>query len=214
MEADMDVVVKGRHCTVPEAFRSYVEEKITRLEKLDDRVIRVDVEVSTERNKRQHDSASRVEITLSSKGPVIRAEAAAEDKLAAFDMALDKLMAQLRKAADRKRVHRGQRTPQSLQSAAAELPLTDGAETESADVHRIAGMEVQGDGPMVVREKVHAAIPMSLDQALHEMELVGHDFYLFIDSEHMTPSVVYRRRAYHYGVIRLDNTGTVANLAS
>ena len=74
MEADMDVVVKGRHCAVPEAFRFYVEEKITRLEKFDDRVIRVDVEVSTERNKRQHDSASRVEITLSSKGPVIRAE--------------------------------------------------------------------------------------------------------------------------------------------
>ncbi len=214
MEADVDVVVKSRHCTLPEAFHSYVEDKITRLAKLDDRVIRVDVEVSAERNKRQHDSANRVEITLRTKGPVIRAEAAAGDKLAAFDLAMDKLMAQLRKAADRKRVHRGQRTPQSLHSAAAELPLNDGNEPDGAEVHSVAGMEVQGEGPMVVREKVHAAVPMSLDQALHEMELVGHDFYLFIDSEHMTPSVVYRRRAYDYGVIRLDSPTTLANIAS
>src|SRR5829696_8125515 len=214
MEADMDVVVKSRHCTVSEAFRAYVEEKITRLEKLGGRVIQVDVEVSQERNKRQHDQASRVEITLRNKGPVIRAEA--EDQLAAFDMALDKLMAQLRKAADRKRVHRGQRTPQSLQSAAAQLPLSDGSESvNGADVHSVAGIEVHGDGPPVVREKVHPAVPMSLDQALLEMELVGHDFYLFIDSERMTPSVVYRRRAYDYGVIRLDSAGSpMADLAS
>src|SRR3712207_5143829 len=103
----MDVVVKARHCNVTEQFRDYVAEKITRLEKLDDRVIRVEVELSAERNKRQHDQASRVEITVRTKGPVVRAEAAAEDKPAAFDLALDKLMAQCRKAADRKRVHRG-----------------------------------------------------------------------------------------------------------
>lgn len=201
----MDVVVKSRHCNVSDQFRSYVDEKITRLEKLNDRAIRVEVEVSAERNRRQHDQASRVEITLRTKGPVIRAEAAAEDKLAAFDLALDKLMAQLRKAADRKRVHRGQHSPRSLHDAAAELPLIEnGAAETNGSVRRVAGIEVQGDGPMVVREKFHPAIPMSLDQALLEMELVGHDFYLFIDSEYMAPSVVYRRRAYDYGVIRLD----------
>ena len=128
----MDVVVKGRHCSVSEQFRSYVEEKITRLEKLNDRVIRVEVEVSAERNERQHDQASRVEITLRTKGPVVRAEAAAEDKTAAFDMALDKLMAQLRKAADRKRVHRGQRTPpvaaRGRRRAAADRERRAGAE--------------------------------------------------------------------------------------
>ena len=118
----MDVVVKARHCDVTEEFRAYVAEKITRLEKLDDRVIRVEVELSAERNKRQHDQASRVEITVRTKGPVVRAEAAAEDKPAAFDLALDKLMAQLRKAADRKRVHHGQRSPRSLHEAAAVLP--------------------------------------------------------------------------------------------
>lgn len=166
----MDVVVKSRHCSVSDAFREYVEDKITRTEKLDDRVIRVEVEVSAERNKRQHDQASRVEITLRTKGPVVRAEAGAEDKTAAFDLALDKLMAQLRKAADRKRVHRGSRRPQSLHDAVAGLPELpeELADTNGSDVHSIAGMEVHGDGPLVVREKVHEAIPMTLDQALHE----------------------------------------------
>ncbi len=209
----MDVVVKTRHCSVSDQFRSYVDEKITRLEKLDDRAIRVEVEISAEKNKRQHDQASRVEITLHSKGPVVRAEAAAEDKAAAFDMALDKLMAQLRKAADRKRVHRGARTPKSLQAAAAEAaPMGEPApELNGASKHTVAGIEVDGDGPLVVREKTHAATPMTLDQALHEMELVGHDFYLFIDAEHDAPSVVYRRKAYDYGVIRLANVTALAS---
>ena len=127
----MDVVVKSRHCTVSDQFRSYVEDKLTRMEKLDDRVIRVEVELSAERNKRQHAQGSRIEITVRTKGPVIRAEAAAEEKVAAFDLALDKLMAQLRKAADRKRVHRGSRTPTSLHDAAAQLPL--GADVASAN---------------------------------------------------------------------------------
>src|SRR6188472_335594 len=205
MEVDMDVVVKSRHCNVSDQFRSYVDEKITRLEKLNDRAIRVEVEVSAERNKRQHGQASRVEITVRTKGPVIRAEAAAEDKLAAFDLALDKLMAQLRKAADRKRVHRGQHSPRSLHQAAAELPLIEsGAPETNGSIRTVAGIEIRGEGPMVVREKIHPAVPMSLDQALLEMELVGHDFYLYIDSERMVPSVVYRRKAYDYGVIRLD----------
>lgn len=205
----MDVVVKSRHCNVSEDFRSYVDEKIDRLEKLDDRVIRVEVEVSAEKNKRQHDQASRVEITLRTKGPVIRAEAAAEDKPAAFDLALDKLMAQLRKAADRRRVHHGNRTPTSLHEAAAapvESSGDDPAGVDGVEVHTVAGMEVHGDGPLIVREKLHTAEPMSLDQALMEMELVGHDFFLFVDAEHGRPSVVYRRRAYDYGVIRLETS--------
>ncbi len=98
-------------------------------------------------------------------------------------------MAQLRKAADRKRVHRGSRTPKSLHDAAAELAPINGhaPEVEEDDVTTVAGMEVQGDGPLVVREKVHTAVPMTLDQALEAMELVGHDFYLFIDSERGIP---------------------------
>ena len=208
----MDVVVKSRHCTVSDEFRELVEGKLARLEKLDTKVIRVEVEVTEEANKRQHDQAHCVEITLRSKGPVVRAEASSIDKNAALDMAVDRVMAQLRKAADRKKVHRGQHAPQSLRVA---TPPDLGAETThedegESDTRVVAGMQVQGDGPLVVREKTHAAEPMTLDQALLAMELVGHDFFLFVDAEHDLPSVVYRRHGYDYGVIRLETADAVA----
>jgi ribosomal subunit interface protein len=207
MEVDMDVVVKSRHCVVPDQFRSYVDEKITKLEKLNTRVIRVDVEVSAERNRRQLDHGSRVEITVHGKGPVVRAEAAAEHKTAAFDLALEKLMAQLRRAADRRRVHRGSHKPRSLAEASAHWPTDPppNAETDGSRTHKVAGIDVEGDGPLVVRQKTHQASPMTLAEALDAMELVGHDFYLFIDKEEQVPSVVYRRKGYDYGVIRLEN---------
>ena len=214
----MDVVVKSRHCSVAEEFRAIVEEKLARLEKLDDRVIRVEVEVTEEPNKRQHDQAYCVEITLRSKGPVVRAEAASTDKIAALDMAVDRIMAQLRKAADRKKVHHGQHAPRSLHEAAATPPdLTVAPVDESSDADSdtrvVAGMQVQGDGPLVVREKTHSAGPMTLDQALLAMELVGHDFFLYVDADHSLPSVVYRRHGYDYGVIRLETTAESAAVA-
>ena len=102
----MDVVVTGRHCELSDRFRSHVTEKLSRLEKHDHRIIRVQVEVENERNPRQADRAVRLELTAFSKGPVIRAEAAAEDKMSALDLALDKMAAQMRRAADRRREHK------------------------------------------------------------------------------------------------------------
>lgn len=207
----MDVVVKGHHVTVTEGFRSYVEEKIARLEKLDQRVIRVEVKVSSDNSRSAPDGHCRVEVTVLSKGPTVRAEALAEDKQPAFDLALDRLMSQLRKASDRKKVHRGTRTPQSVRGA---LPIDDGVvpsaeNADTAEIRTVAGVTVEGDGPMVVREKVHTAQPMHLEQALYEMELVGHDFFLFVEAESLRPSVVYRRKGYDYGVIHLDTNERV-----
>jgi ribosomal subunit interface protein len=209
----VDVVVKGRHCEVSDRYRQHVEEKLSKLEKYDQKVIRVDVEVSKERNPRMADKAVRVELTVRSRGPVMRAEAAAEDKMAALDLAMDRLQARLRKAADRRRIHHGNRTPlsvaEALSAAQASLsPNGNGPETtedsEATGEHRVGPLTVTGDGPLVVREKTHQAAPMTLDQALYEMELVGHDFYLFVDKDSDLPSVVYRRRGYDYGVIRLS----------
>ncbi len=204
----MDIVLNSRHCELTERFREHVEEKLARLEKHDHRVIRVEVEVEQERNPRQSDRAVRVELTAFSKGPVIRAEAAAEDKLAALDLALDRMAAQMRRAADRRRVHRGRHTPVSVARALAGVePTPNGvvseSETSESTTH-VGPITVVGDGPLVVREKSHPASPMTLDQALYEMELVGHDFFLFVDKESERPSVVYRRRGYDYGVIALD----------
>lgn len=197
----MDVVVTGRHCELSERFRDHVADKLGRLEKHDHRIMRVQVEVENERNPRQADRAVRIELTAYSKGPVIRAEAAAVDKMGALDLAVDKMAAQMRRANDRKiRSHRNR-------SANDELPMPAEAEGVSEDVvteRKVGSMTVTGDGPPVVREKTHAARPMTLDQALYEMELVGHDFYLYVDQETQRPAVVYRRRGYDYGVISLE----------
>ena len=198
----MDVVVTGRHVELSDRFRSHVTEKLARLEKHDHRIIRVQVEVEQERNPRQADRAVRLELTAFSKGPVIRAEAAAEDKMSALDLALDKMASQMRKAADRRRVHRErrERVADLLDEPVADA-ADDGAEVSERQVGPIT---VTGDGPLVVREKTHGAAPMTLEQALYEMELVGHDFYLYVDKDTERPCVVYRRRGYDYGVISLD----------
>jgi ribosomal subunit interface protein len=201
----MDVVVTGRHCELSERFRDHVADKLGRLEKHDHRIMRVQVEVENERNPRQADRAVRIELTAYSKGPVIRAEAAAVDKMGALDLAVNKMAAQMRRANDRKvRAYRSR-------MSTGELPTVtepEAAEDDAVPERKVASMTVTGDGPPVVREKVHAARPMTLDQALYEMELVGHDFYLFVDQETQRPAVVYRRRGYDYGVIALDMNGT------
>lgn len=204
----MEIVVNGRNSEISERFREHVEEKLLRIGKYDTRqkIHRVEVEVTHEKNPRQHDTAARVEMTLRSRGPAVRAEAASTDQHSALDAAIDKLESRLRRAVDRSRIHHGQRGPTSLSAASAQLPLEDLVQDEPVDdfPSQAGPIDVQGDGPLVVREKTHEATPMTLEQAMHEMELVGHDFYLFLEKDSMRPSVVYLRRAYDYGVIHLD----------
>lgn len=217
----VDIVVKGRKTEVPERFRKHVADKLKleKIQKLDGKVISLDVEVSKEPNPRQANRCDRVEITLRSRGPVIRAEAAASDPYAALDLAAEKLEARLRKQHDKRFSRRGARrisaaeVPDHVPGAATlngnGLPVGE-EETDGVPTKKIGPLEVKGEGPLVVREKTHVASPMSLDQALYEMELVGHDFYLFVDSETKEPSVVYRRHAYDYGVIHLSTDPMVA----
>ena len=281
----MEITFKGRHTSVPERFRRHASAKLAKLEKLDHNAIRIDVEVSTERNPRQADRSERVELTIRSRGPAIRAEAAADDRYAALDLAFAKLEGRLRKAAERRKVRHGDLTVRSTEVlAAVAAPVgADAALAEPADladitipaipapddaamlngtpVGRRAGtrthgkpgartgaraggrpngprrpeavvplpampedealdfagfgdeveetisgllpMHMVGDGPLVVREKFHASEPMTIDQAFLEMELVGHDFFAYHDSQCGKFSVIYRRRGYDYGVIRL-----------
>jgi ribosomal subunit interface protein len=240
----MEIIVRGRHVTVPARFRQHAAAKLSKLEKLDAKAVRIDVEVSEERNPRQSDRRERVELTIRSRGPAIRAEAAADDRYAALDLAFAKLESRLRRAADRRKIKHGDhptvRSPGALADAPAEAlaaavpgPAPGSARAPAAGPARAAAngsavaqprtgladdtlagdasepqsrmvpIQMEGDGPLVLREKVHAASPMTIDQALLEMELVGHDFFLFHDRECDRFSVVYRRRGYDYGVIRL-----------
>jgi ribosomal subunit interface protein len=285
----MDITFKGRHTSVPERFRRHASAKLAKLEKLDHNAMRIDVEVSTERNPRQADRSERVELTIRSRGPAIRAEAAADDRYAALDLAFIKLEGQLRKAAERRKARRGDLTVRSTEALAAvaaapaeagamaaeaatladvdipaiprpddaamldgtpvgrrangkangkpsarasakagarpnghrrpeslvplpafpdedAVPDFEGFQDEAEAEESVSGvlpMQMVGDGPLIVREKFHASHPMTIDDALLEMELVGHDFFAYHDSQCGKFSVVYRRRGYDYGVIRL-----------
>lgn len=208
----MDIVVKGRNVEVPDHYRQHVADKLHKIERYDQKIIRVDVELFHERNPRQSDNCQRVEITCMSRGPVVRAEACAADFYAALDCAITKLNARLRRSADRRRVHRGRRAPVSVALATAPLaePQSgiDGAALAAAAVTRTDLMDDDAAEPddqpwHIVREKEHPADPMTVDDALFHMELLGHDFYLFLDKDSGRPSVVYRRHAYDYGVICL-----------
>ncbi|GIG65636.1 ribosome hibernation-promoting factor, HPF/YfiA family [Phytomonospora endophytica] len=223
----MEIVVKGRNVEVPEHYRQLVEEKLAKVEKFDHKLIRIEVELLHEPNRRQSERCQRVELTCLSRGPVIRAEACAKDFYAALDAAVEKLNNRLRKSADRRRVHRGRRTPVSVAAATADLPVpvgvsangtgADGAHANGANrpTASLPAADLEASDPYadlvdedlpgrIVREKDHAAEAMTVDDALFHMELVGHDFYLFHDKESGKPSVVYRRKGYAYGLIRLD----------
>jgi ribosomal subunit interface protein len=268
----VDIIFTARHTDMLERFRTYAAGKLAKLEKLDTKTIRIDVEVTAEHNPRQTQSKERVELTVTSRGPAIRAEAAAADRYAAFDLAFGKLESRLRRACDRRKDRHGAHAAVRLsdlpeadlasdaelpairlgagggllasnaaaataamaaaadRADAAELAKTSDSSTSAggadasrnaagvrsmasngtpsqadADSERLVEIDMQGDGPLVVREKIHAAAPMGIDQALFEMELVGHDFFLFTDAASGLPSVVYRRRGYQYGVIRLTD---------
>ncbi|MFA1548574.1 ribosome hibernation-promoting factor, HPF/YfiA family [Actinomadura chokoriensis] len=225
----MNITVRGRHTEINDRFRRHVDGKLAKIERLDQKVIRVDVEVSEERNPRLADQRERVELTIRSRGPVVRAEAAADDRYGALDLALDKLESRLRRDSERRKGHglkshgKGraklatmETLPEALPEPVPEQPAEAaaepaepaeaevGAETEPiSQDENLVPIPMDGDGPLIVREKFHQAEPMGIEQALFEMELVGHDFFLYRDKATGHPSVVYRRRGWDYGVIRL-----------
>ena len=221
----MDIVVKGRNVEVPEHYRQHLSEKLEKVERFDDKIIRFEVELSHEKNPRQSDHCQRVEITCVSRGPVVRAEACSETFYTALDTAITKLSARLRRSADRRRVHHGRHAPTSVAAATAGLPTDDlmfseaASRRSSSEAPFAAALasesdrggsgvavltEESDDQPWhIARTKEHSTEPMTIDDALFQMELVGHDFYLFMDKDSGRPSVVYRRRAYDYGVITL-----------
>jgi ribosomal subunit interface protein len=212
----VDIVVKGRNVEVPDHYREHVADKLSKVERYDQKLMRADVELFHERNPRQSDTCQRVEITVMTRGPVVRAEACAKDFYAALDLAITKLDGRLRRSADRRRVHRGRHAPVSVAAATAGLP-TDLSLAQPAEQMAASGLGFDGSGGIatalaehdedqpwrIVREKEHPAEPMTVDDALFQMELVGHDFYLFLDKDSGRPSVVYRRRGYDYGILSL-----------
>ena len=215
----METTITGRNLGVTDRFRDYATEKAEKVEHLADKAIAFEVKVSRHRETRGSNGDDRVELTLIGPGPLVRAESAGSDKYVAFDLAMAKLVERIRQAKDRKKVHRGKHRPVSLREASAGgfsvVDITPAApqvlenvRTGAIPVVDAAAVDETEDEycPVVIRKKVFASEPMTLDDAMYYMELVGHDFYLFIDSENGRPSVVYRRKGWDYGVIGIDET--------
>lgn len=209
----MELTIQGRNVTISDRFREYVETKVTRFEELGDKVQRIEIKVLKENPQPGHDGM-RVEATVIGRGPVVRAEARGDDKQAAFDSAYAKLIEQLRRARDRRKIHRGNHRPTAVHEATAALPVLpisdrpyaspeelSAAESEAFDTEYALSEDVP---PVEIRRKSFPAERMSADQAIDRMELVGHDFFLYIDSATDEPSVAYRRKGWEYGVISLS----------
>ncbi|KFJ02748.1 ribosome hibernation-promoting factor, HPF/YfiA family [Bifidobacterium thermacidophilum] len=218
----MEIVITGRHTQISQKFRDVVESKMNRVTAIAPDAQRAQIVVTHEGNPRQADTAKRVEITVVAGRTVVRAEASSSDEYSALDMALDKLTLRLRRARDRRKDHRrGYVNPVPVDLGPVETPDEEEPKEEEPDNSPQAAVasdlgpgesvEVQvGDTPIVIRRKLHIAEPMSIDEALYEMELIGHDFFLFVNKETGRPSVVYHRHGWSYGVFEIDTAENVA----
>ena len=215
----MEIVITGRHTQIKQRFRDVVDSKMNRVTAIAPDAQRIQVVLTHEGNPRQADSAKRVELTVQAGKTVIRAEASSADEFSALDMALDKLTQRLRRVRDRRKDHRrglehpplpvdlpvdNQEGDQGEQGQESN-PDNSAQSAVASDLAPGQSVEVQvGDTPIVIRRKLHIAEPMSIDEALYEMELIGHDFFLFVNKETKRPSVVYRRHGWSYGVFEID----------
>ncbi|UNK69688.1 ribosome-associated translation inhibitor RaiA [Microbacterium sp. H1-D42] len=213
----METSIVGVGVSISDRFRTVVEEKTARIQTLAPRAMRLEVKVTHRayRNGRLPDET--VELTLLGKGPVIRAEAIDPDKFAALDMALDKLAEQLRRAKEKRIDARNQGRGAHFEKGSGALAGID-VQPASADVLQAVAtgaIPVQTDdeedySPVVIRTKNFDAEWMTVEEAVDRMELVGHDFFLFVDARSDHPSVVYRRKGWDYGVISLTTAAPPA----
>ena len=211
----MDITITGRGVGIPDRFEDYATEKADKVAQLAEKALALEIKLIRHHETNGTSGDDRVELTLIGPGPIVRAEASAGDKYAAYDMALDKLLERVRQAKDRKKVHRGQHRPVSLHEATSNGRVMD-VVPASADVMNAVStgsIPVPGEtaaepewSPVVIRHKVFPATRMTQEDAVDHMELVGHDFFLFIDAVTDRPSVVYRRANWNYGVIGLEES--------
>ena len=207
----MNTQVKGRNVTVTDALREYAEEKLERVHKLlqqrrIDEVTRVELELRVEKNPSIPEPCV-AEATIFTRGPVIRARESATDMYAAIDLVMDKLTRQTKKYHDK--VHG--RTRRAHQKPAIEVPPITMPEEELVEtevepepvavgaLHE--GEEIIEDHGRIVKSKQFALKPMSVHEATLQLELVGHDFFVFTNAESSRTNVVYRRNDGHFGLI-------------
>jgi len=208
----MEVKISARNLTVSSRFNDYVAERAHKVEQFVHQAQEFSIKVTRHDHSRVTGPEDQVELTVFGSGQIIRAEAHASDKFAAFDVAFGKLTERLRRASDKRKVHHGRHGSPGT----SELTASDFGEL---DVHPVSAEVLLGishdseasqtpdpqpETPIVIRRKAFEGKRLTVSEALDNMELLGHDFYLFIDAETDKPSVVYKRKGWNYGVISLD----------
>jgi putative sigma-54 modulation protein len=180
----MQVTVKGRNTEVPEKLRAHTQQKLAKVKRFDDRILAMDVEFSEERNPRVAE-AHKVEVTVTTKSRLVRAQARAADPAAAVDQVIDRLERQIKKFKGR-RVDR----TQHAEGVKAMAPLPERRE-----------LDEQSAESAFARYKRIEMKPMTPEEAVAQMETLGYDFFLFSNAETQQANVVYRRRYGGYGLI-------------
>lgn len=181
----MKFQVKGRNIAVTEALRSYAEEKLVKLGKNLNSASQMELELFCEKNPSIANNQV-AEATIFTKGPVLRAKGASADMYASIDLVADKLGRQVKKYRG-KLVSHNSHVRGSLPPEPPPVPETEVEEEES--------------GPRIVKTKQFGIKPMSAEEAALQMELVGHDFFVFRNAESNETNVLYRRRDGDYGLI-------------
>jgi len=211
MEVMMEIQIQAKNLTVSDRFRDYVAERSHKVEQLDHKVQTFGIKVIRHDHSKTSGPEDQVELTVHGGGHLVRAEAHAGDKFAAFDLAFGKLTERLRRAADKRKPHHGRHGSVGTSELTAEdfarLDVTpvDSDVLAGKPHHDEADDEPEfGHNPIVIRRKEFQDIKMSVDTALDRMELLGHDFFLFHDEATDKPSVVYKRKGWNYGVITLS----------
>ncbi|WP_029149297.1 ribosome hibernation-promoting factor, HPF/YfiA family [Microbacterium indicum] len=208
----MDTNITGVGVSITDRFRDVVDDKISRIETLASKAERLDVKVTQTAHRQGRVEEAKVELTVTAKGKMARAEARAEDKFGALETALDKLATQLRRAKERKVTDRQRPRSAHLEKTSGSLAGIDITPADVDTLHAVATgtvpvQPVEDDAPyspVVIRTKTFGPEWMTVEEAVDRMELVGHDFFLFVDARTDHPSVVYRRVGWDYGVISLE----------
>ncbi len=212
----MDITFGAKGADITDRFRAYAEEKLAKVTQLLPRATALDVRLTRHAVPHSSVAGGRVEITVHGPGSIIRAESDGPDKYMAFDSAYHRVMERARRVHDKRTDHSGRhRTPlrEAVVTGFEQVDVTP-ADPEVVEAVRTGSMPVieqEQDrehetewSPVVIRRKRFPAKRMSVRDAVDQMELVGHPFYLFVDDETDECAVVYRRKGWSYGVISLD----------
>jgi len=196
----MKLVIQGKNIEITDSIRNYVRQKIEKaVQHFQTMTTEVDVHLSVARNPRISPKQT-AEVTIYMNGAVVRAEESSENLYASIDLVADKITRQLKKYKEKRKTH----TPIKAAAALGEEVLE--TVPDVSDVSEVLNKKTPELPAEVVRTKYFAMPPMTAEQALEQLELVGHDFYVFRNSETNEINVIYERNHGGYGVIQPRNT--------